>query len=106
LEAGYCVVFVPEAIVYHRAWRPDTVFFSLRWTYGVGQGAFYAKFLTWRDYHMLRRWGSEVRYYLRHPTRLLRERRWAIGYVIYFLGTTYGAGRWVLTQRIGRRFVS
>jgi GT2 family glycosyltransferase len=106
LEAGYCVMFVPEAVVYHRAWRRNTAFFALRWTYGVGQGAFYAKFLTWRDYHMLRRWGSEVRYYLRHPTRLLRERQWAIGYLIYFLGTLYGAGRWVLTQRIGRRFVS
>jgi GT2 family glycosyltransferase len=105
LEAGYCTMFVPEAVVYHRAWRRHTAYFSLRWTYGVGQGAFYAKFLAWGDYHMLRRWGSEVRYYLRHPTRLLCERRWAVGYLIYFLGTLYGAGRWVLTQRIGRRFV-
>lgn len=43
LEAGCRIVFDPAAVVYHRAWRPWSEHASLRYDYGRGQGAFYAK---------------------------------------------------------------
>ena len=43
LEAGCRIVFDPGAVVYHRAWRPWSEHASLRYDYGRGQGAFYAK---------------------------------------------------------------
>jgi GT2 family glycosyltransferase len=54
LEAGCRIVFDPAAVVYHRAWRPWSEHTSLRYDYGRGQGAFYAKH---RD---LRRLGGDV----------------------------------------------
>ncbi|HZS90922.1 MAG TPA: glycosyltransferase [Chloroflexota bacterium] len=87
LEAGYRIVYVPEAVLYHRAWRTERDALPLRWSYGRGQGAFYAKHLNLRDRYMLgrlrwdilrhvrrfaRRWG-------RHPTQAGRD-------VVYMLG--------------------
>ena len=43
LEAGCRIVFEPSAVVHHRAWRPWSEQASLRYDYGRGQGAFYAK---------------------------------------------------------------
>lgn len=43
LEAGCRIVFEPAAVVHHRAWRPRSEHASLRYDYGRGQGAFYAK---------------------------------------------------------------
>jgi GT2 family glycosyltransferase len=55
LEAGFKIVFDPEAVVYHRAWRDDRSYVALRHGYGRGQGAFYAKHLSFEDRYMLRR---------------------------------------------------
>ena len=55
LEAGYCIRYVPEAILYHHAWRSQSQVLQLRWAYARGQGAFYAKHLRMGDLYMLRR---------------------------------------------------
>jgi GT2 family glycosyltransferase len=60
LEAGYRIVYEPGAVVHHRAWRPDAEYADLRYGYGRGQGAFYAKHLGWRNRDMLRRLAGDV----------------------------------------------
>ena len=35
LEAGYRIVYVPEALLYHRAWRSERDYVRLRWSYGA-----------------------------------------------------------------------
>jgi GT2 family glycosyltransferase len=101
LEAGYAIHYVPQAVVYHRAWRTSRHYLPLRWSYGVGQGAFYAKHLHGRDLYMLRRLGHDLRYFVRRPLRLIRERRWAVGYAVFLLGELVGAGRWLVARRAG-----
>lgn len=55
LEQGYSIRYIPDAIVYHRAWRSKSESLSLEWRYGVGRGAYYAKHMSWRDRYMLSR---------------------------------------------------
>jgi GT2 family glycosyltransferase len=45
LELGYSILFLPQALAWHHAWRNEGDVFSLQWRYGLGQGAFYAKHL-------------------------------------------------------------
>ena len=49
LEAGYRIVYSPEAVLFHRAWRTPQSYLPLRWAYGVALGGFFAKHLTLRD---------------------------------------------------------
>jgi GT2 family glycosyltransferase len=49
LDAGAEVAFVPDAAVLHRAWRRRRELVRLRWAYGRGVGAFFAKHLLKRD---------------------------------------------------------
>ena len=98
LEAGYRIVYVPEALVYHRAWRND--YLSLRWRYGRGQGAFYAKYMTAYSRYGLKRLRSDMRKYLmRCYHRLRHERRAALGDLTYILGLLCGATEWSLRYR-------
>jgi GT2 family glycosyltransferase len=55
LEAGYRILYVPEAVLYHRAWRAERDYLRLRWTYGKAQGAFFAKHMRVGDGYMLGR---------------------------------------------------
>lgn len=100
LDAGYRIVYVPEAILYHRAWRTEQDYVSLRWCYGRGQGAYYAKHLSLRDPYML---GRMVRHLKAHALgfarQVSRQRRLAYGHVAYILGLLSGAAQWILTQR-------
>jgi len=100
LEAGYRIIYVPEAVLYHRAWRTKQDYVSLRWSYGRGQGAFYAKHLSLRDRYMLGRLGHDVMHYaylffwgMRH------QRHRAYGHGMFVLGILSGATQWLLTQR-------
>jgi GT2 family glycosyltransferase len=97
LEAGYRIVTVPEAVVYHRAWRPPADYIPLRWRYGRGQGAYYAKHVSLRDKYMLRRFGWDVRRHLRRiPSRTLSNmRRQACGDLAYVAGLVAGAAEWL-----------
>jgi GT2 family glycosyltransferase len=98
LEAGYRIVYVPEAIVEHRLWRTDRV--RLRWKYGLGQGAYYAKYFSLRDRYMLRRF---VRHAGRYARRAMRNGARldpiAISEAAAFAGVVSGAIGWALFGR-------
>lgn len=100
LEAGFRIAYVPEAVLYHRAWRSEDHYLPLRWRYGRGQGAFYAKHLSVRDRHMVHRMGhAVVGHTLAGLFRIRRQPRLAYGDAIYTLGLLSGAAQWLLTQR-------
>jgi GT2 family glycosyltransferase len=102
LESGCRIVYVPEAIVVHRAWREDAAQASLRWAYGRGQGAFLAKHASLRDRYMLRRFGERVwRHARRFVSTVRRERRAAWEDLISIAGLVSGAGEWLMRERRG-----
>src|SRR5205823_6583384 len=76
LEAGYHIHYIPEAVLYHRAWRSNSDYLPLRWSYGVGRGAFYAKHLRLDDRYIMRRMIRDVRIHaLGFAFHLRRDRR-------------------------------
>lgn len=104
LQAGYRILFVPEALLYHRAWRSERDYLPLRWAYGVGRGAFYAKHINLRDRYMLRRMIRDVSdHVIRSLRRLRGERQQAYGDLILALGILSSALRWTVAQRRPRR---
>lgn len=97
LAYGYEIVYVPEAVVYHRAWRPKSEYLSLRWRYGRGKGAFYARHLWTSEGYMLGRMARDVgRRALGFPRRFARDPHGAAGDVVYTLGVLSGAVEWSL----------
>lgn len=100
LEAGYRVLYVPAAIVYHRAWRSKREYVPLRWSYGFGRGAFFAKHLNWRDRFMLRRMLTAFGQYFGRLIRyaLVRSRQQTLGDAVFILGMFSGSMKWLLTQ--------
>jgi GT2 family glycosyltransferase len=100
LEAGMRILYVPEAAIYHRAWRRDSDYLPLRWSYGRGQGGYYAKHLSLRDRHMLGRFLWELRHRMRRlPGRLVDDRRRGVGEIAYLAGLVSGVLDWLITQR-------
>jgi GT2 family glycosyltransferase len=100
LEAGYRIAYVPEATVFHRAWRPGEDYLRLRWGYGVGQGGFYAKHTSLRDTHMLGRFaGHAARRIALLPVRTFYDRRRLAGDLAFFAGLLTGFARWLATER-------
>jgi GT2 family glycosyltransferase len=100
LEAGYRIVYVPGAVLYHRAWRTDQDFLALRRSYGIGRGAFYAKHMHWRDLYMLKHMLRDIRNHLiQFGFRLRTDRLRAMGDLGLAGGIIYGAVQWLLTQR-------
>ncbi len=101
LEAGYRVVYTPEALLYHQAWRARSEYVGIRWSYGRGQGAYYAKHLSLRDPHVLGCLGNEfVRRTLRAPVRFLSEPERARGDLAYAAGLVSGLCGWLLRERV------
>ncbi len=101
LQAGYRIVYAPEAVVYHRAWRSAADYVALRWIYGCGQGGFFAKHLRWHDRFMLRRIGASLRRYGDRIVRFYawhRSRQQIWGDIVYLAGMFWGILRWRLTQ--------
>jgi GT2 family glycosyltransferase len=100
LEAGYQIRYVPEAMLYHRAWRSERDYLPLRWNYARGQGAFYAKHVSLNDRYMLARM---LRHLQSHATgfvgRMGHDRLQAYGDAVYMVGLVTGAAQWLLTQR-------
>lgn len=92
LEAGCRIVFDPAAVVYHRAWRPWSEHASLRYDYGRGQGAFYAK------HHDMRRLTGDVAGRLFRMGRSGRTPREEIAYVRGLLSAA-----WQWSRQEGRR---
>ncbi len=103
LEAGYAIHYVPQAIVYHRAWRTAAAYLPLRWAYGRARGALYAKHMS---RHMLRRMAHEVARLRNFPERFRREHRLAYGDAMLVGGMLGGAVWWFLTQGWGKGLTS
>ncbi len=104
LEAGYRIVYVPEAELVHRAWRSPDAILRLRWHYGRGQGAFYAKHASLADRYTLGRMAKEAGRLVRaFPRRLVRSRRRALGDAAYVAGLLSGALGWWLGPGRSRR---
>lgn len=100
LSAGYRVVYCPQAVVYHRAWRGAEELVPLRWNYGLGRGAAYAKHVTPHDRFMLRQMAWDVRVHLvGAAVRVRRERERALGDLALALGIVCGALLWWTGQR-------
>lgn len=110
LESGYQIECVPEAVLFHRAWRRASDYVPLRWGYGKGQGGFFAKHLSLRDPFILRRLaGSLIRLALRAPGHLITDpsapgrrlprRSLFWGDIALALGTVHGTLDWLLTER-------
>jgi len=101
LEAGYRIVYEPRAVVYHRAWRRYSDYLPLRYAYGRGQGAFYAKYLSLHDPYMLGRLRWDINRHMRRlPMRVRwRERRKALGDVAYTAGLLSGTIQWLAMHR-------
>lgn len=105
LESGCAIVYVPDAVVIHRAWRPAAdQFLRQRWGYGRGQGAFLAKHLRRGGRFMGRRLaGSVARVTARALRRLVAPRasapqgRWrtAAGDLALAAGIVSGAAAWL-----------
>jgi GT2 family glycosyltransferase len=100
LEAGYRIAYVPEAVVYHRAWRSRRESLALRGRYGRGQGAFYAKHLRLRDRHMLRRMAKDLVVAARSLLKMMVFQPYvAAGELVYMLGLIIGAACWLWRYR-------
>jgi GT2 family glycosyltransferase len=97
LETGYRIVHVPDAVLYHRAWRAGGEYPLVRWRYGRGKGGFYAKHLATSDGHMLRRARTDVGRRLRRAPRVVwRRPRLAAGELLYSLGIVVGGTSWLI----------
>jgi GT2 family glycosyltransferase len=100
LASGYDILYVPEAVVYHRAWRPKSEYLTMRWRYGRGKGGFYGKHLGASGRYMLGRIGRDIgRRAVGFPGRLWRDARGAAGDAVYSLGVMSGVIQWSLGQR-------
>jgi GT2 family glycosyltransferase len=100
LEAGYRILYVPDATLEHRAWRAGPEYPRVRWRYGQGQGGFYAKHLSASDRRMLRRARSDIGHrFRRFPRVIWRRPRFAAGDVLYSLGILVGGLSWFVSER-------
>ena len=100
LEAGYRIIYVPEAMLYHHAWRSERDYLPLRWSYGRGQGAYYAKHLSLKDRYMMWRMVKSIKNKaLGFVSQVPRHPRRAYGDAVYLLGLLSGAAQWLLTQK-------
>jgi GT2 family glycosyltransferase len=100
LEAGYRINYVPEAVLYHRPWRNERDYLPLRWSYGYGQGAYFAKHLSLRDRYMLWRMVRHIKnHLLGFVRRVWGQRHLACGDAVYVFAVLCGAAKWLLTQR-------
>jgi GT2 family glycosyltransferase len=100
LKAGYAIVYVPEAVVYHRAWRPASEYLTMRWRYGRGKGGFYGKHLPAEPRYMAGRIVRDIgRRVLAFRTRIRRDARGAAGDAVYSAGVLLGVLEWTLGLR-------
>lgn len=100
LEAGFRIVYAPDVVIYHRAWRSQREYVPLKWHYGRGQGAYYGKHIGLHDRYMLWRLTSDVRFRLwRGVRRIPSEPRHGLGDLAYAFGTISGVVQWLVTER-------
>lgn len=100
LRSGRAIAFVPEASVIHRAWRAGTDYLPLRWAYGYGRGAFYAKHIVAGDRAMWRRcWHDTLRRARRFPRRLWSDGWRALGDPLFVAANAVGGAHWLRRTR-------
>ncbi len=100
LEAGYTIVFNPDVVVHHRAWREPDALLPLRWAYGRGQGAYFIKHASRYDGYMWRRMARDVlRHLKRAPRRLIRNPQDGLADVVYSIAVLVGATQWTIAPR-------
>lgn len=98
LEAGFTIQCEPQALVYHRAWRPPADEPSLRRAYGRGQGAFYAKHLDLADPFTIKKM---VAAWIRHGRRaLVLDRRAVVAEAQWFTGFAQGFAGWATSHGV------
>jgi GT2 family glycosyltransferase len=104
LHAGYSIVYEPMAVVYHRAWRTAANYVAVRYAYGRGQGAYYAKHIATRDWYMLWKLLHALR---RRGKRILEGGTLGItGEFAWIAGWTIGAVDWLIhPPRRDERFI-
>ena len=101
LAAGCEVRHVPEAVVFHRPHRAQGELVRLKWRYGRGKGAFYAKHAR-RDPHIRRRILADARARIgRAIGGLLRAPRASAAEVVSLAGMASGALDWLVRERSG-----
>lgn len=99
LDAGHAIAYVPEAVVYHRAWRAGGSYPRIRWAYGLGKGGFYAKHLRLHGGYGLRRAVRDVgKRIARVPLTVWRRPRYALGELAYAAGVVLGMARWAVSR--------
>jgi GT2 family glycosyltransferase len=99
LEAGYRIVYAPEAVLYHRAWRGKGEYMAMRWSYGRGKGGYYSKYLSHKDRYMLRRMTRDIVHrVLRFPVLVWLDPRRACGDLVYIAGILSGTTQFALTR--------
>jgi GT2 family glycosyltransferase len=100
LERGYRIVYVADAILYHRAWRAGWRYPLVRWRYGRGKGGFYVKHIQTSGSFMAGRARRDLAQRLRRfPRLLLRNPALAAGDLAYVAGVVAGGTRWWLRER-------
>jgi GT2 family glycosyltransferase len=100
LEAGYQIVYAPDAVIYHRAWRGTEDFLPTWWRYGRGKGGYYAKYASLRDPYLLGRCFRDVGLRLiRFPWRFAHQPRLALKDLAYAFGVLSAAIEWTWTER-------
>jgi GT2 family glycosyltransferase len=103
LEAGYSIVYAPDAVLVHRSWRRQSDWVTLRWSYGRGQGAYFAKHASMNDRYMVQRLLADlIRHVRRAPGRLSSNPFLAVGDIVYALALVVGAAEWTITERKSR----
>jgi GT2 family glycosyltransferase len=60
LRVGIPIVYEPDAVVVHVAWRDAAALRDVMWTYAHAQGAFYGKYMRRADPHVTKRATIEV----------------------------------------------
>ncbi len=105
LRAGYCIHYIPEAIVYHRAIRAGAALRKVNRDYGRGQAAFLAKHALAGDVWARSRFRTTFAFWLRRLVlRPLRARSIrGHGDVTYLAAFVGGALEWSLVERAARR---
>ncbi len=100
LEAGFCIEYEPKAVVFHRAWRSDRDYLPLRWNYGLGRGAYYAKHASLKDRYMMKRMLADIRNHVfAFPFHFPRQRMQAYGDLALSWGILVGSFRWLKSER-------
>jgi GT2 family glycosyltransferase len=104
LEAGYRIVYVPDAVVYHRAWRAPESYLSIRWDYGVALGGYFGKHLSLHDRWIARNMLGVLRYRTwRGVRRMWTDPRAGRGDLASAAGILVGMLRWWRTYGMRAR---